>query len=247
MKKLRKITAIAVLCPALLCGCGNNIAEVTPAPTAETEATPISTATENMQKPWIVYEDYKSVLTYKFKSSPLFDGNKVEFNGSKTKEEQVFDACVKTLGEIKEKLDGIDRLFIHFENLEGDEQFGDVLTLIDIDAVLDDKETVEQWKSLVKDAELELYSNYIYGDKNKYSGIGANIIFCAEISGEVKELFSNFGAYYCNSPLPVTRFKFSSKEKEKEYLDLCNKLNELAEQKYEQALSEPGNNPFLTD
>lgn len=241
---------IPVLCLFLLCGCaeqnGDSTAEVTPTP--EVTATPKPTEkTENNSDTWLAYEDYNSVVKYKFKSSPIFDGSKVELNTSKPKEEQVLDACKKAFDEVKQNLDKIDRLYIHFEYLENGMNLGEVLTSIDFDAILDDKDIVDEWKSLVGEAELVMNPEYVYGDEEKYSGVGAKTVFCADISGEVKELFENNGNYYCSSPLPVTKLKFATEEKTAAYRELCDKIYNLAVEKYNKALAEPGNYPYLTD
>ncbi len=251
-EKMKGKYIIPVLCLTLLCGCteqNTTVAEVTPTP--EVTATPeIRGNQEKRADITVDYKGYEKLVGYSFKMAPAIDEASIVFADGKTKEEQVFDVCSGCFEKIKAELDSIDVLYIRFDELYVSDVYEDARLYekpVHLDAILDDKEIIDEWKSLVKDASLKLNGTYKYGDTEKYTGETTTIIFCAANSGEVKELFSNQGNYYCNSPAPVTSFKFSSEEKKKQFENLIVKIGRLAVEKCDKALAEPGNYPYLTN
>lgn len=157
--------------------------------------------------------------------------------------------CNEYFNYIKQNLDKIDVLYLYFPDLYTENYWGFNGCGVSMCAVLDDEELLNEWKTLVKDAELQLSRNYKYGDKTVYTGgiERPGVRFSANISGEIRQLYFNQGNYYCQCQMPVMSFKFSSDEMKGRYTALLRKLNELAGERYEKAFAEPGNYPYLTN
>lgn len=239
---------IPTLCLCLLCGCGNNIAEVTPTPTAEV------TKQERRNSIPVFYENPEKIYNYTF--GELGEVQKTGWTlGKRTNNDMRVEAdwyqiAKSSFNDKMKEIDEIKLLFVRvtFVNEPDLPKLGNgENTKIVVDAVIGEGELLEKWKRLVKSAEFTFNRDCRFDSGEDYSEKETFISFYGSKYDSPKYLFDGDGRIYYNKAESISYLRFPDNESGNEYIKLTEEIKTLAKKRYNEAYQRASVYPYLTD
>ena len=172
------------------------------------------------------HEHYANVISYTFDSAKGCEyKDRDEFSSWREYNLYVTDQILKKEEYIdclirENKLDK-DRLFIHFRLMDSFPLF-DHKSILHMDGVVTNKEIISELLNAIVDME---YTAVDIGDrKSFFTGVGSYMIVCADVDGEIVELFSTYAMHPSYG-----EERFAGVTYSKDYWETTYKINDITD------------------